>query len=948
MDIIATPREIPQHAPAEQTRLRRIDLVLACAVGAVMALPLLLAVLCGSRQRVPHVGAGGRLFDRQALTFGDGAVGRLLKRLGASRWPDLLHIAKGDLSWVGPRPRSLAETGLAHPPAVRPGLVNSWFVRSRTAVAFGTEDEADAEDLRRRGVRPYLGLLARGALAIWLPAPARVAATPGKVRLCDVVFDNVDMPGALAQVEQLLDQPGARQVCFVNPACINIAARHRGYRRVLSRAALVLPDGIGTKIAADILGTPLKQNVNGTDLFPRLMDRMAQRRGSVFLLGGRPGVAEAVAKAIVARWPEVRLAGVRDGFFAVADEGDVAAEVRRSGADLLLVARGAPLQELFIHRHLDALGARVVIGVGGLFDFVSGRIPRAPQWMRDVGLEWIYRLLQEPARMWRRYLLGNFSFLARVLLQRLRLRRPAQDLEPEVDAPEPGQPAVDASVHAVVFATSAAAADLPVAGDLPAALLPLAHTSAIEYQIEQLALAGVTHIDVVVCHGPEQIRRRVQAGQRWGTLVKWHLAKDPERPYEVLHSPFLRGVRRLLITHADAWIPTDTLALLAREDRIVMCSDAEGRLTWSGFASGAPQQFAAVGPDTGRLELGSALAGRTALHLRLDASACVPRLDALSLCRAQELACQGRGALSPPMSWRLTPWGAMSPQARVHPTARIEGPVWIGPGCVVEAGAVLGPRTWLSSDVIVSTGTAVSHSLVLPASYLGQGLELNQTIVNGARVHHLQHGVETVLSARDGLLLDLNRRATKQGSVAGRALGLLVLALMLPAVALPLSLRCLPGRALPWVRREVVTGRHELRPGLQLVSLRCTRPSGGRWESALGLFGVMIDVMLGRRAWFGVRARTRTEWYALRAEWQALLSQAPVGLIHAAAWADGDTSPTEGEVAADVFHAARQGLRENLRLLATCCRELRARPGRSGGDASAHLVHPRTATIHLP
>jgi UDP-N-acetyl-D-mannosaminuronic acid transferase (WecB/TagA/CpsF family) len=113
-------------------------------------------------------------------------------------------------------------------------------------------------------------------------------------------------------------------------------------------------------------------------------------------------VAEGVADQIAARWPGLRVAGLRHGYFCAAEEGDVVAQVRDSGADLLLVARGVPSQDLCIDRHLPLLAVKVAMGVGGLFDFASGRIARAPMWMRETGLEWAYRLLQEPGRMWRR------------------------------------------------------------------------------------------------------------------------------------------------------------------------------------------------------------------------------------------------------------------------------------------------------------------------------------------------------------------------------------------------------------------------------------------------------------------------------------------------------------------------------------------------------------------
>jgi N-acetylglucosaminyldiphosphoundecaprenol N-acetyl-beta-D-mannosaminyltransferase len=173
------------------------------------------------------------------------------------------------------------------------------------------------------------------------------------------------------------------------------------------------------KIAGRILGRPIRQNLNGTDLFPRLCGTLAASGRRLYLLGARPGVAEATARWAQQQFPQLQIAGTRSGYFDATEEEAVIAAIRRSGADVLLVAMGVPAQDLWLRRHLKATGARVGIGVGGLFDFYGGRIPRAPLWLREIGGEWVYRLIQEPRRMWRRYLIGNFTFLWRVCRERI-------------------------------------------------------------------------------------------------------------------------------------------------------------------------------------------------------------------------------------------------------------------------------------------------------------------------------------------------------------------------------------------------------------------------------------------------------------------------------------------------------------------------------------------------
>jgi N-acetylglucosaminyldiphosphoundecaprenol N-acetyl-beta-D-mannosaminyltransferase len=185
-----------------------------------------------------------------------------------------------------------------------------------------------------------------------------------------------------------------------------------------------LADGIGMKIAGRVLGSEIRENLCGTDVFPRLCAALAQRNKSIYLLGARPGVAEATCNWIARSCPAARIAGWHDGYYDPVSEPAIIAAIAKSRPDVLLVAFGAPKQELWISQHLAATGAKVALGVGGLFDYYSGRIPRAPLWVREVGMEWVWRLSQEPSRLWKRYLAGNLVFLARTFAYRAGLVQP--------------------------------------------------------------------------------------------------------------------------------------------------------------------------------------------------------------------------------------------------------------------------------------------------------------------------------------------------------------------------------------------------------------------------------------------------------------------------------------------------------------------------------------------
>ncbi|NDD27108.1 MAG: WecB/TagA/CpsF family glycosyltransferase [Proteobacteria bacterium] len=243
-------------------------------------------------------------------------------------------------------------------------------------------------------------------------------------RLLGVRIDNMPMRQALAEIVSTAASEGTPpcQMAFVNAHCLNVAARDRRYREVLNGARRVFADGVGVRVGARALGVRVRENVNGTDLFPRLCHALEAVDVGVFLLGASPRAVQGTADWIMHAHPRLRLAGVHHGFFSRGESDAVADEIRRSGAKLLLVAMGVPMQELWIDAHLRRAGVRVALGVGALFDFYSASVPRAPGWMRAHALEWVWRLGLEPRRMWRRYVLGNPRFLLRVAGQALTRR----------------------------------------------------------------------------------------------------------------------------------------------------------------------------------------------------------------------------------------------------------------------------------------------------------------------------------------------------------------------------------------------------------------------------------------------------------------------------------------------------------------------------------------------
>lgn len=213
----------------------------------------------------------------------------------------------------------------------------------------------------------------------------------------------------------------------MNAHCVNIASRDKQYRRALNRADYLLPDGSGIAAAARLIGKRLVENLNGTDLSPKICEQAALNGQSVYFLGARPGIAKKTAQEMKRRYGSLQIAGTYHGYFSEGETAQICEKINRSGADILFVGMGVPRQELWVEQNKHRLNARLIFCVGGLFDYYSNRIPRAPLWMRKTGNEWIWRFYQEPTRMWRRYLIGNPIFLLRALKFAWKIRFPRTD-----------------------------------------------------------------------------------------------------------------------------------------------------------------------------------------------------------------------------------------------------------------------------------------------------------------------------------------------------------------------------------------------------------------------------------------------------------------------------------------------------------------------------------------
>ncbi|AOS84171.1 N-acetylmannosaminyltransferase [Chlorobaculum limnaeum] len=394
--------------------VRLIEIGVALSVTLFAFVPVLLARLA---HRLP---AGKPVFSKRAVFGRSGKPLTLLSFDGLSggmaTLPWFLELFTGRIALAGTairdwHPAAAPEQGYIS--MVKPGIVSLWNVRQSSRIAHEGREATEWEYIFSK--RPaYDFLLILRALPALLFSEKEASPSP-LFNLLDLKIDNISMREAISMIRQSIEEQRQSAIFFVNPDCMNKSVTDRGYRKALASADHILPDGIGLVIAGKMLGTPLCENINGTDMLPFLCEMAASQKRSIYLLGGKPGVAEKAGDAI-AQNHGVTIAGAMHGYFDHETESaGVIEAINRSNASILLVAFGAPLQEQWIVRHRAALRPAILMGVGGLFDFFSGNIQRAPRWMREIGLEWVYRILQEPGRMWKRYVVGNPLFLYRVM-----------------------------------------------------------------------------------------------------------------------------------------------------------------------------------------------------------------------------------------------------------------------------------------------------------------------------------------------------------------------------------------------------------------------------------------------------------------------------------------------------------------------------------------------------
>jgi N-acetylglucosaminyldiphosphoundecaprenol N-acetyl-beta-D-mannosaminyltransferase len=232
-----------------------------------------------------------------------------------------------------------------------------------------------------------------------------------RVTILDCPIDNLTMSETIKRVNDLIIEGGVHQHVVVNVDKLVKLRNDENLKEIISSCDIINADGMPLVWASRFLGNRLKERVTGIDLMERLIKLASKKKYRIFFLGARKNVVKKVVNVFKNKYHNLEITGYRDGYWAAEEENTVARLIKNSKPDILFVAISSPKKEVFLNNYLDYMNVPFVMGVGGSFDVIAGLIKRAPEWMRNSGLEWLYRLVQEPRRMWKRYLIGNSIFI---------------------------------------------------------------------------------------------------------------------------------------------------------------------------------------------------------------------------------------------------------------------------------------------------------------------------------------------------------------------------------------------------------------------------------------------------------------------------------------------------------------------------------------------------------
>lgn len=314
--------------------------------------------------------------------------------------PLLFWILKGQIALVG----TTFDKGF------KMGIFTLWQVRKNVKMSNQKEDLCDEEYLKNRNFIYDVKIFLKVIFTLLFNSSKNVYKE--QITILGVKFNNDSLEQCLNFIQITVEKNIKRTLFFVNAHCLNESVVNKKYKKNLLKADYILADGSGINLACNILKAPLKENLNGTDLLPHICKLSCEKSYRIYLLGAQKGIAKTMKKNLEEKYKNIQIVGTCHGYFK--NEKKLIKEINSKGVDILLVAMGVPHQENFIQKNKDLLNVKLFVAVGGLFDFYSNKTKRAPLFLRELGLEWFYRMMQEPRRMWKRYVLGNPKFIYRI------------------------------------------------------------------------------------------------------------------------------------------------------------------------------------------------------------------------------------------------------------------------------------------------------------------------------------------------------------------------------------------------------------------------------------------------------------------------------------------------------------------------------------------------------
>lgn len=238
------------------------------------------------------------------------------------------------------------------------------------------------------------------------------------VKLFDCDVANLTMDETLKEVEELIKSRQVTQHVVINAGKVVLMSKDENLKEIVQKCPIINADGQSIVWASKLLKKPLPERVAGIDLMEELIKKSSEKGYGIYFFGAKEEVVKSVIDIYKEKYKNLKVSGYRNGYFKEDDVEDIVNDMRNSNADILFVAFSSPKKEYFLAENIENINIPFCMGVGGSFDVVAGKTKRAPEWMQKVGLEWFYRFLQEPGRMWKRYLVGNLTFIKLTLKER--------------------------------------------------------------------------------------------------------------------------------------------------------------------------------------------------------------------------------------------------------------------------------------------------------------------------------------------------------------------------------------------------------------------------------------------------------------------------------------------------------------------------------------------------